>query len=229
MHSDVLNSYSWSFNVAGSKKWVFYPPEVSGSDKSDLNQYTNTAGDDDSCRGLVVTQNAGECIFVPCGWRHEVTNITRETLSINHNWVTTSNIDKAWECLCLEMKAIEKELKAWNMNDDCWDARESMLRGCVGLDVTAFFLMVLTHFLDLLLRSKGNSNGTMGGLAVRDAEESIWQWHFDVVRLKEALYVMLSMPELETRLAAVLCSTKSAIAAMKLAELALAELWSQHY
>ena len=26
IHSDVLHTFSWSFNVFGAKKWIFYPP-----------------------------------------------------------------------------------------------------------------------------------------------------------------------------------------------------------
>ena len=32
-----------------------------------------------------VVQEAGETIFVPSGWYHQVTNLV-DTVSINHNW-----------------------------------------------------------------------------------------------------------------------------------------------
>ncbi|CAN0242181.1 unnamed protein product, partial [Laminaria digitata] len=28
LHHDVLNSYSWSYNVCGSKHWTLFPPEA---------------------------------------------------------------------------------------------------------------------------------------------------------------------------------------------------------
>ncbi|CAM9862762.1 unnamed protein product, partial [Discosporangium mesarthrocarpum] len=26
LHHDVLNSYSWSFNISGRKRWILFPP-----------------------------------------------------------------------------------------------------------------------------------------------------------------------------------------------------------
>ena len=103
--------------------------------------------DDVHCIQFVkIVQRAGECIFVPATWKHQVRNL-HETLSINRNWITAANLDLCWECLVTEMGSIEKELAVWA--DDTgsasfdWESRESMLRGCVGLDVTAFYLMIL--------------------------------------------------------------------------------------
>jgi hypothetical protein len=46
------------------------------------------------------------------------------------------------------MEALRKEIEAWgNIN---WEVHESMLRGCVGLDVTAFFLMILVRMFKVL-------------------------------------------------------------------------------
>lgn len=120
-HSDVLNSFSWSYNVYGSKEWTFEIPRTN--------------------RRLNIVQKAGECIFVPAAWKHQVVNL-EETLSINRNWLTAANLDLSWNCLTAEIRSIENELASWGSDYD-WEARESMLRGCVGLDVTAFYLMVL--------------------------------------------------------------------------------------
>jgi hypothetical protein len=132
-HSDVLHSFSWSFNVVGTKKWKFYSPFENNS-------------------SLEVIQKSGECIFVPSEWQHDVVNL-EETVSVNHNWVTPANVDRTWECLKSEMSAIHKEMQSWDM-EHCWDGYESMLRGCTGLDVTAFFLMVLLELLRLLHENK---------------------------------------------------------------------------
>jgi hypothetical protein len=114
--------------VIGTKQWIFF------------------FGDTD--RQFTVIQKAGQAMFVPCTWQHEVVNL-EETISINHNWITTANIDKTWECLVSEMTAIQIELREWGIADNL-ESCESMLRGCVGLDVTAFFLMVLVRLLELL-------------------------------------------------------------------------------
>ena len=126
-HSDVLHSFSWSYNVVGTKRWTFF--------------------DGSSDRQFSIIQRAGQAMFVPSKWQHHVVNL-EETISINHNWITTANLDMCWDCLAVEMRAIQKELDDWGIDDI--EAHESMLRGCVGLDVTSFFLMVvvrLVHFL----------------------------------------------------------------------------------
>jgi len=41
------------------------------------------------------------------------------------------------------MAAIEKEVKERGISDDDYGARENILRGCVGLNVSVFTLMVL--------------------------------------------------------------------------------------
>lgn len=225
LHSDVMNSFSWSFNVEGTKEWRFYPPRRSSQHQKDLLQ---------DPIGLV--QKAGEAIFVPSGWQHDVRNL-EETLSINHNWITTANIDLTWECMCLEQKAIETELRAWGMGDECWNARESMLRGCLGLDVTAFFLMLLTRTLGLLLSAVHPATEVPVGAV---GEGNLWQLHFDLARLKQALLILLGLrvegraqdhnarietsSELEERLAAVLGNREAAINAIRIAKWATAAI-----
>ena len=143
LHSDVLHSFSWSYNVSGEKKWTFYIPN-SYSDNSN-----NTGAN--SSRSFEVIQHTGDTIFVPSTWKHEVINLV-ETLSINHNWITSANIDKTWQCICSEIKAIECEIKEWGVVPlDDFEARENMLRGCIGLDVTTFFLMLVLEVSELLV------------------------------------------------------------------------------
>jgi hypothetical protein len=171
-HSDVLHSFSWSYNVIGTKQWTFF------------------FGDTD--RQFTVIQKAGQAMFVPCTWQHEVVNL-EETISINHNWITTANIDKTWECLVSEMTAIQIELREWGIADNL-ESCESMLRGCVGLDVTAFFLMVLVRLLELLARP---------GVDQHTSERS-----FDIFRLANMSQILTEDDSihLEGRLEAILQS-----------------------
>lgn len=117
-HSDVMNSYSWSYNVYGTKEWKFEGWE---------------------CPGL---QRPGELMFVPAKLRHQVTNIT-EALSINHNWISVWNLADVWGCMKSEIKAVDRELESWKINEV--DAKENMLRGCFGLDVASFIFMILFY------------------------------------------------------------------------------------
>jgi JmjC domain, hydroxylase len=137
-HSDVLHSFSWSYNVTGSKQWTFFR-ETDACGQQQQEEETT----------IVVIQTAGQAMFVPSRWQHQVINL-EETLSVNHNWITAANIDLCWDCLQAEMTAIDCELEAWGIRDNP-EAEESMLRGCVGLDVTAFFLMVMVRVSDLLV------------------------------------------------------------------------------
>ena len=135
LHSDVLHSFSWSYNVVGRKHWKFYIP----------NDDT-----ENGMRSFELIQEVGETVFVPSKWKHEVTNLV-ETLSINHNWITTRNIDYTYECLLTEISSIEEEIQKWGVvSDDDFEVRENMLRGCVGIDLSMLVLMALLEFTELL-------------------------------------------------------------------------------
>lgn len=185
LHSDVMNSYSWSYNVHGVKDWTFFLPDSSG-------------------QTLCLRQRAGELVFVPATWKHFVVNV-EETLSINHNWITTCNLDLVWECIVSEIGAVDAELQSWGL--DGWEAKENMLRGCLGLDVSAFFLMCLTRGLDLLQQQQCKSS-----LSYEDC--------FDLVRLYDTLAVALDNPEiaLEERLEASLNDKALSLNAVELAK-----------
>lgn len=85
-HADVFLSYSWSVNVCGEKKWILLPPgeEEKLKDKfgnlpydiSFLEESNNNVSD---VRYLSVIQKAGEAIFVPSGWHHQVWNLVRKS------------------------------------------------------------------------------------------------------------------------------------------------------
>ena len=191
LHSDVLHSFSWSYNVVGRKKWTFYTP--------------------DEGRSFTVIQEAGECIFVPSLWMHEVENLV-DTLSINHNWVTSANIDLTWECLQSEMSSIEKELMAWGLPEDDLESREMMLQGCCGLNVTMLCLMILLELVELL--------NTLADEAVRDSskEESDC---FSIFRLEGVLRSVLDEGSTIARLGAVLKSDNLAHDIVRCAEEAM--------
>lgn len=90
---DVFRSYSWSANICGRKKWLLYPP---GQEEFLKDTHGNLAYDvtaahlrdkglfpqsDKACQPLEIIQEAGEIIFVPSGWHHQVYNLVR-TLTI---------------------------------------------------------------------------------------------------------------------------------------------------
>lgn len=135
IHSDVLNSHSWSYNVIGSKRWTFYRNDShSGDDKSIVQ----------------IDQCQGEMMFVPSTWRHSVLNL-EEAVSINHNWITICSIDCIFDCLMEEMTAIEEEMKAWDIlkssnQSELSHVRENMLRGCIGMDISTYCTLAISCF-----------------------------------------------------------------------------------
>lgn len=171
IHSDVLNSFSWSYNVVGKKRWTFYhPDDLSGSTKG----------------AMVVIQDKGEMMYVPSGWRHSVENL-EETISVNHNWMMAGALDCVFACLVDEIGAIEGELSAWGMaSDDMADlsrVREDMLRGCVGMDVTTFCVLVLGCFVDCLVTLVSDD-------LVHTDDNEAEQW-FDFICIRKVLGVVL--------------------------------------
>jgi JmjC domain, hydroxylase len=98
-HSDVLHSFSWSFNVYGTKEWTFGLPKHRQElddeapalldENGSRNNSRSCSEGGDHC--FVVRQSAGECMFVPATWKHQVVNL-EETLSINRNWYVRSQL-----------------------------------------------------------------------------------------------------------------------------------------
>lgn len=63
----------------------------------------------------MVVQEAGEVIFVPSGWYHQVHNLD-DCLSINHNWINAANVDKVHSFLLTLLENVRKELTGgWNV------------------------------------------------------------------------------------------------------------------
>lgn len=118
LHSDVFSSFSWSTNIFGTKQWIIICPN---EEKKLLDNFSNlpfsiteeTLRERD-CKYFNFIQNAGDTIFVPTGWYHQVHNLDH-TISINHNFFNGCNITDVWSAL------FENYLKVLKEIDDCRD------------------------------------------------------------------------------------------------------------
>lgn len=144
-HADVFSSFSWSTNICGTKKWILFPPieedrlrDTLGNLPFDLSEenHMNRIGET-SIRSFEVIQNAGQTLFVPSGWHHQVWNL-EDTISVNHNWFNGCNIHCIWAAIYAKFKDVLREI------DDCKDMDgfemhcQLMLKSDFGLDFHMF-------------------------------------------------------------------------------------------
>lgn len=154
-HADVFRSYSWSTNICGRKRWVFYPPgeeqylrdtfgtpvyDIDSTELSDTSKYPKAA----SASGrLEVIQEQGQTIFVPSGWYHQVWNL-EDTISINHNWLNGTNIHIAWEFLVESLNQVEYAIQDCSSMDEWPEQCQLLLRATHGMDYHEFYVMLRT-------------------------------------------------------------------------------------
>ncbi|ESN96513.1 hypothetical protein HELRODRAFT_95474 [Helobdella robusta] len=144
LHADVLRSYSWSANVCGKKRWVIYYPGC-----QPMGPHANEKNQDGS--KFEVIQNAGEIIFIPSGWFHEVYN-EEDTISINHNWINEYNVGKSWTFLKSRLLDVQKEIQEFKQEPDFLLQCQRILRADSGMDYMDFF-----NFLHCISSKRMNS------------------------------------------------------------------------
>ncbi|KAJ9109017.1 hypothetical protein QFC21_000343 [Naganishia friedmannii] len=112
VHRDVYGSYSWSSNIVGRKRWWLIPPEHTQlfrtrSSKDDLvfdvREVDEALWED---KVLVVEQHAGETIFVPSGWHHQVENMDF-CISINQNFASSHIMPTIYHNLLHSLSRVE--------------------------------------------------------------------------------------------------------------------------
>lgn len=75
----MFGSYSWSVNLCGRKKWLLFPPGNENFLRDESKQIVYMADEnyveENDIFCFKVIQEAGEIIFVPSGWYHQVSNL----------------------------------------------------------------------------------------------------------------------------------------------------------
>ncbi|KAK7301555.1 hypothetical protein RJT34_12422 [Clitoria ternatea] len=180
LHADVFRSYSWSANVCGKKRWLFLDPsqchlvfdrnmkscvynifdEVSNSKFPGFNEAI----------WLECTQDAGEIIFVPSGWYHQVHNL-EDTISINHNWFNAYNLSSVWNLLLRDYNEAKEYIE--DIKDICDDFEglcQRNLAANTGMNFFDFFTfmsyftlanLVLLHYINTRNESGTGSSSTI--------------------------------------------------------------------
>ena len=150
LHCDVFGSYSWSANIVGKKRWLFWKPgEEPRDERGEL--VWRVDEEEHNAGRLEVEQVEGQVIFVPSGWHHQVTNL-EDTVSINHNWFNGTNIEEVVVRLEAELKKVQKELS--DCKGDGWDQMcQQLLRDSYGMnleDLVDLLTMVLERRVKML-------------------------------------------------------------------------------
>ncbi|XP_077618267.1 2-oxoglutarate and iron-dependent oxygenase JMJD4 isoform X1 [Crocuta crocuta] len=209
-HADIFRSFSWSVNICGRKKWFFFPPgqeealrdchgglpyDVTSPVLLDRRLYPMR----EHCSPpLEVTQEAGEMVFVPSGWHHQVHNL-EDTISINHNWVNGCNLANMWHFLQQELRAVQQEVNEWRDTMPDWHHHcQVIMRACSGINFEEFyrFLKIIAE-RRLLLLAKGMGPDEVEG---EDGEGTMLgpqQAVFDIGRIAEVLASVVAHPDFQ--------------------------------
>ncbi|CAI5444082.1 unnamed protein product [Caenorhabditis angaria] len=118
-HSDVVSSHSWSANICGRKLWIMVPPgkEHLFAGLEDIREKSEIFEENGV---FEFVQEAGEIVFVPSNWYHQVHNLT-ETISINHNWINSTNLHLVFDFIKNRNSDVLRELKDC---EDLYDRKE---------------------------------------------------------------------------------------------------------
>lgn len=195
----------------GTKRWIFFAP---GQEDLLCDQFKNLPFniDEKKCHDIIqdkklkmfeITQKAGQTIFVPSGWHHQVWNL-EDTISVNHNWFNGCNIMTIWLSMLDKFHEIQREI------DDCKDMDnfdghcQLMLKSVFGLDFQMFFdilnvilknrlLILKTGNLKILNEAELGTNHTMFDLqAIRCVVQDIYD-KLEIEQFKQSSQQILSL------------------------------------
>lgn len=129
-------------NICGRKKWIFIPP---GEENKLRDKFGNLLYDITnllhSVKHFEVIQNAGEAVFVPSNWHHQVWNL-EDTISVNHNWVNGSNIGTMWLALSNHLISVKNEIEDCKDMPDFEEHCQLMLKASFGMDFEDFYKFI---------------------------------------------------------------------------------------
>lgn len=105
-----------------------------------------------TCPIYQVVQRAGQVLFVPSGWHHQVTNL-EPTMSLNHNWVNHFNISKLVSIILADYEEACHVL--YDLIDvftptEMYIETQRLLRTNSALDIADVYLMIAMACADAI-------------------------------------------------------------------------------
>lgn len=95
MHRDVLGTSAWNAVLSGKKEWLFYPAHETenlyGGSIDGFKVDLDVNPRYKSVEGYTCIQEAGDLVFTPSQWWHQVRNL-EAGMSITENFINDSNI-----------------------------------------------------------------------------------------------------------------------------------------
>ncbi|XP_015453596.1 jmjC domain-containing protein 4 isoform X2 [Pteropus alecto] len=189
-HADIFRSFSWSVNICGRKKWLFFPP---GQEEALRDCHGSLPYD-------VTTPALLDSHLHPmhqhCSPPLEVTQ-EDDTISINHNWVNGCNVANMWHFLQQELCAVQQEVSEWRDSMPDWHNHcQVIMRSCSGINFEEFyhFLKVIAKRRLLVLAKEASPGEAESG---EDAGLGPQQATFDVGRIAEVLASVVVHPDFQ--------------------------------
>lgn len=203
-HADVFSSFSWSTNIVGTKKWIFFPPNEENKLRDGLGNLPFDLSIESyqshirekSIHSFEVIQRAGQTVFVPSGWHHQVWNL-EDTISVNHNWFNGCNIHYIWNTLYSKFNAVLREIDDCKDMDEFEDHCQLMLKCDFGLDFQ-MFLDILEHISANRLKIVKNNSNLVLNEATLGREHAIYDL-YAIKRVLNDFNKMCLLKELQKR------------------------------
>ncbi|KAJ2782270.1 High affinity Ca2+/Mn2+ P-type ATPase-like protein [Coemansia interrupta] len=207
-HEDVWRSYSWSANVCGRKLWTLVPPGQNALFTDALGNWVHDLRAYDAERfprlkelhTIEVVQEAGETMFVPSGWWHQVVNL-EDTVSINHNWGNEFNLAYMCDRLQEDMGRVRWALRDVADMDGFDEYAQGVLKADSGTDYRGF-----AAFVDAMVDVYREKGGPETADAYFRTEESV---RGAMIKIDAVLARLLDDPE--SRRISGLCESISAV------------------
>ena len=102
-------------NICGQKLWLFFAPGTETHLKDPPNNKNLIFNENlepflikNQIAYVKLIQNAGDGIFVPSGWHHQVHNLSN-TISVNQNWINACNLEHVWKSMLLTLAEVQEE------------------------------------------------------------------------------------------------------------------------